>query len=128
MRCTHTSTERESRDGHHMILVPLDEVKNDHLVQWTNVTFGCLSTCESIKKRKMLNLFFDVEFQAGDVGVSVCSLISIFELLYLICLCFCSGEMVDERAVHLKLCRCPERDIDREEKKLDSPQSKHPIK
>jgi hypothetical protein len=58
MRCTQPRAERESRDGHHMILVPLDEEKNDHLVQWTNLTFGCLSTCESIKKQKkylMLN-------------------------------------------------------------------------
>ena len=65
MTCTHPGAEAETRDGHHVVLFPLDQTTTTgHLSAVASFTFSCLSTCPSIKKdnkKRALKLSFRLE-------------------------------------------------------------------
>jgi len=84
MDCNYRGAKAENRDGHHTVVVPLDVNKAGQLSTVACFIFYCLSTCPSIKRRA-LKLHFRLETR--------------------------SGQMVDEKAVDLKLCASPGRDI-----------------
>jgi P53 DNA-binding domain len=87
--CRHPDARAENRDGHHAVVVPLDVNNAGQLSAVARFTFSCLSTCSTIKNEKKqkrsLKLYFRLETR--------------------------SGQMVDEKAVDLKLCASTGRDI-----------------
>ena len=96
MACHHPGVQTENRDGHHTAIVPLDVNKDGQLSAVAGFTFSCLNTCPSIKrkegknwKKRQLKMHFRLETR--------------------------SGQMVDEKALDLKLCSCTGRDIKTEE-------------
>ena len=96
MGCHHPGARAENRDGHHVVVVPLDVISAGQLSAVADFTFSCWNTCPSFKndqgKKQALKLHFRLETR--------------------------SGQMVDEKAVDLKLCARPGRTKMTEEKVL----------
>jgi hypothetical protein len=96
--CHHPGAKDENRDRHHAVVVPLDVNNAGQLSAVALFTFSCWNTCSSIVDeeghKRALKLHFRLETR--------------------------SGQMVDEKAVDLKLCSCTGRDIKNEEARLRS--------
>jgi hypothetical protein len=93
MSCNHPGAKAEIRDRQNAAVFPLDGNNAGQLSAAAGFTFTCWNTCPSLKNKKNqirpLKLHFRLETR--------------------------SGQMVDEKAVDLKLCSCPGRDIKTEE-------------